>query len=170
MTNICLLEAFIVIDEVWLPREFENRTASVISFVLYRDKSRTKTMKNDSGIYVSSLTTCNTYRRTWWNTSFSAAPDLYPPVVYVWTVRSKWQPWWQPFDRGREGCWSSWSCCGFWSWLGGRSCWGGWCWWGWSCWRGWICSVEKAEVGEAEAVEDAEALEEAEVAGKAEAV
>ena len=59
MTNICLLEALIVIDEVWLPCEFENRTASVISFVLYRDKSRTKRMKNDSGIYVSSLTICS---------------------------------------------------------------------------------------------------------------
>ena len=55
MTNICLHEALNVINEVWLPREFDNRTASVISFVIYRDKSRTKRMKNDSGIYVSSL-------------------------------------------------------------------------------------------------------------------
>ena len=55
-TDISLFEALIVIDEVWLPREFGNRTAGAISFVLYRDKSRTKRMKNDSGIYVSSLT------------------------------------------------------------------------------------------------------------------
>ena len=32
-----------------MPREFNNRTASVISFVLYRDKSQTKTMKYDLG-------------------------------------------------------------------------------------------------------------------------
>ena len=36
--------------------ELVIHTASAISFVLHRDKSQTKTMKNDSGIYVSSLT------------------------------------------------------------------------------------------------------------------
>ena len=57
MTNISLHEAFNVRNEIiWLPRELVIHTASVISFVLYRDKSQTKTMKNDLGIYVGSLT------------------------------------------------------------------------------------------------------------------
>ena len=69
MTNICLHEALNVMNEVWLPRVLVIHTrvlvihtrvlvihASAISFVLYRDKSQTKTMKNDLGFYVGSLT------------------------------------------------------------------------------------------------------------------
>ena len=43
-------------EAISLPSVLVIHTASALSFVLYRDKSRTKTMKNDSGIYVSSLT------------------------------------------------------------------------------------------------------------------
>ena len=51
MTIICLYEALNVKNEaIWLPRELVIRTASVISFVLHRSKSQTKTMKTDWGI------------------------------------------------------------------------------------------------------------------------
>ena len=66
MINICSQEAIHVMNEVhhmnswmlitWLPRELVIHTASVILFVLHRDKSQSKTMKYELGIYVSSLT------------------------------------------------------------------------------------------------------------------
>ena len=41
---------------IWSPREFVIHTASVISFVLYGDKSQSKTLKYDLGISVSRIT------------------------------------------------------------------------------------------------------------------
>ena len=68
MTNICLHEALNVINEaISMPRELDIHTACVISSVLTQDKSQTKTMKNDLGIYVSSLTI-----------TFSAASSMRP--------------------------------------------------------------------------------------------
>ena len=60
MTNNCQREVLNVINEaIRLPRGLVIHTASAISFVLYREKSQSKTMKHNLGIYVTSLTICS---------------------------------------------------------------------------------------------------------------